>query len=58
MVDRMLVRQRSSRHVFIGDPRWLVGAAVILLLAFMAVSHNYDLSVGPGTVRLERTGSR
>ena len=41
-----------------GNFRWLVGAAVILLLAYMAVSHDYDLGVGPGTVRLEHSGGR
>jgi len=41
-----------------GNFRWLVGAAVILILAYMAVSHDYNLAVGPGAVRLERSSHR
>src|SRR3954467_5720295 len=36
-----------------GTIRWLVGAVVILVLAYLAVSHDYNLDVGPGRLRLE-----
>ena len=35
--------------------RWLVSAAVILVLAYLAVTHDRDIHIGPGSVRIEQS---